>query len=129
MAIDFGDDIDGVLDVNSDFAIATPERALVQAALRRLTTPRGSLFYDPEYGYSLLARVADTIDDATTFETASGVRAELERDERVLSAEVEVIRTELALDVRVRLETNEGPYRLVLRATEVAVDLLSSEAL
>jgi hypothetical protein len=129
METDFGDDVVGVLDVDADFTIASPARALGEAALRRLTTDRGGLFYDPEYGYNLRARVNETLDERSTFETAAGVRAELERDERVLSADVTVTRAGEGLDVRALIDTLDGPFRLVLRATEVSVDLLSSEAL
>lgn len=129
METDFGDDVVGVLDVDADFTIASPARALGEAALRRLTTDRGGLFYDPEYGYNLRARVNETLDERSAFETAAGVRAELERDERVLSADVSVTRVDEGLDVRALLDTLDGPFRLVLHATEVTVNLLSSEAL
>jgi hypothetical protein len=129
METDFGDDVVGVLDVDADFTIASPARALGEAALRRLTTDRGGLFYDPEYGYNLRARVNETLDERSAFETAAGVRAELERDERVLSADVSVTRVDEGLDVRALIDTLDGPFRLVLHATEVTVNLLSSEAL
>lgn len=126
---DFGDDIGGVLDVDDNLSVVGGSTALAQAALRRLSTNRGSLFYDSEYGYSLSARVNDTVDERSIFETTAGVRAELERDERVLTADVTVTSSGEALAVVAVLETIEGPFRLVLRATEVTVELLSSEAL
>lgn len=126
---DFGDDIGGVLDVDDNLSVVGGPTALAQAALRRLSTNRGSLFYDSEYGYSLSARVNDTVDERAIFETTAGVRAELERDERVLTADVTVTRSGESLDVVAVLDTLDGPFRLVLRATEVTVELLSSEAL
>lgn len=56
-----GTDIAGVY--NLDYALGTVSgpRALAEAILRRLTTPRGGLFYDPSYGYDLGSIIGSTV--------------------------------------------------------------------
>ena len=47
-------------DIDAGGAYVSGVAALTQALLRRLTTPRGGLFYDPNYGTDIRAWVGET---------------------------------------------------------------------
>jgi hypothetical protein len=131
MATDFGSDIGGVLDVSADLREVSGRQCLAEAIARRLTTPRGGLFYDLDYGYDLrrlvkapLVRPAKIEDDIET---------ECLKDPRVLNVDASVS-TESStgdgddLRVVVSLVDAEGPFKLTILATELTVQLLQEAA-
>src|SRR4051812_20722035 len=48
-----GTDIKGIFDTGSMLSLATGLENVGNAMCRRLITPRGALFYDPEYGFDV----------------------------------------------------------------------------
>lgn len=56
---------------------------LIDALRRRLNTPRGALFYDPDYGFDLRQYVQAAFDVALQFEFESFIETECLKDERV----------------------------------------------
>ncbi len=86
-----GSDFSGVDDL--DFALTylegeqSEQLAFMQAIQRRLTSPRGALWYDPSYGLALRTLLADNV----SVGVAQGViAAEIRKDERVANAEVTI---------------------------------------
>jgi phage baseplate assembly protein W len=86
-----GSDFSGIDDV--DYALTflegeLPERlAFVQAIQRRLSTPRGALWYDESYGLDVRTFLSDNISPAVA---QGAIAAEIRKDERVANAEVSV---------------------------------------
>jgi phage baseplate assembly protein W len=86
-----GSDFSGVNDL--DFALTFLEGeeqerlAFIQAIQRRLSTPRGALFYDPSYGLDIRTFLSDNL---STKVMQGIIAAEIRKDERVANSEVSV---------------------------------------
>lgn len=122
----FGVDIFGTPDLDPRFELVTGRRSLAQALARRLSTPKGGLFYAPDYGLDLRELVAEAFGPGDAERLGSRIAGELERDERVLAAAVEVAfdaRTS-RLRIAAQVSTAVGPFRLVLSADALSVQLL-----
>ncbi len=125
--MDLGTDLSALPDLS--FSLKSGRANLVEALARRLMTPRGGLFYDLSYGFDLRAYLQEDINPQTVFELESLVAVELQKDQRVLAAEVAVSQPEhnaLRLDALIQLA--DGPFRLILRATDVSVEVLYAGA-
>lgn len=124
---DFGTDVNLVSDLAGVWGLATSSTNLVNALLRRLTTPRAGLFYDPDYGFDLLSQLNSALTDSDLETMRGGVTDELRKDPRVLSATVSIRFTvaTMTLQVSMSIATAEGPFDLVLAASGVTVELLS----
>lgn len=125
--MDLGTDLSALPDLS--FSLKSGRANLVEALARRLMTPRGGLFYDLNYGFDLRAYLQEDINPQTVFELESLVAVELQKDQRVLAAEVTVSQPEhnaLRLDALIQLA--DGPFRLILRATDVSVEVLHAGA-
>ncbi len=129
---DFGTDFSAVDDIDANFSLAPDARtAFVQALLRRISTPRGALFYAPDYGVDIGAYV-NTSREPRQLEQI--LEAELLNDERVQDARATVTVTEAAemnggqgYEIALSLETDEGPFSLVLDVSAVTGALLLKE--
>jgi phage baseplate assembly protein W len=126
---DLGTDIYCVDDIDPAFAIVSGTRALSQAIARRLSTPRGALFYDLDYGFDLTAFLNADIDDRLLFQIGVGVENEARKDERVRDATATVTydkQTE-KLSVVVQGSASDGPFQLILSVDAVTVDILRDQ--
>ncbi len=106
----------------------TGARLVAQAIYRRLITARGQLLDDPDYGLSLTHLLGVELTRGAELALASRLRNEIEKDARVESTNVQITKTvgtrgdyEFAIDVT----TAEGPFELVLAASDVKVTILS----
>ena len=127
---DYGLDIitPGGLDLDPAFAsIAGPE-AVLQVAVRGLSTAPGSLPDAPEWGYNLRAHVNDHEVSPRSIEAA--VVAQVLRDERVRRATATVTFDAASgtLSVTLLLVLAEGTFRLVLAVSAASVEVLAAEA-
>lgn len=123
---DLGTDIYCVDDLDPAFATVDGTKAVAQAIARRLGTPRGALFYDPDYGYDLRAFLNAPIDDRMLFQIGVGVENEARKDERVFDAQAVAtydVQTE-TMTVVLRGSTSSGPFQLILAVDEVSVEVL-----
>lgn len=127
---DYGLDINtpGGLDLDPAFtSIAGPE-AVLQVAVRGLSTAPGSRLDAPEWGYDLRAHANDHAPNLRSIEAA--VVAQLLRDERVRRARATATFDPAtgALTVYPVLLLAEGTFRLVLAVSAVSVEVLATEA-
>ena len=120
----FGVDVGAVTDTSPDWRLVAGLANLGQALVRRLSTPRGGLHYDPDYGLDLREFVESDAELATL---AAQIETELEKDERVQAASATVVAIPEAgrLIITVVGTTAVGPFRLVVEATAVTVALLA----
>lgn len=117
-----GSDLTDLMDEVDPFS----QRALGEAIVRRLSTPRGSLPDDGDYGIDLrgYCNKGTTADDIRAL--ASKVRTELQKDDRIDSVTVTVTPsptgTTLAITLAVRpFDPNLGGFSLTLAVTSAAV--------
>lgn len=129
MAVDFGSDLDLAEDMAATGRRVSGNTLVGQAIFRRLTTPRGMLIDDRDYGFdvrSLLSR-AQT---ATQLAAIPGlVRSEVLKDERVATCSVAITeRTMFALTLFVAVETSEGPFDLTITVDKFRAKLADLNA-
>ncbi|PZA07753.1 MULTISPECIES: hypothetical protein [unclassified Meiothermus] len=123
---DFGTDIGAI--TQQGFTILSGADNLAAALLRRLITPRGGLFYDPTYGFDLREYVGAAVGPQEVYEIEQLAAAECEKDPRVLSATATVLNPDLlaqrSLNLRLEVETDGGPFALILAVDQVRVEVL-----
>lgn len=126
---DFGTDISAVDDLDRDFTLVSGETTLAQALARRLQTPRGGLFYDPDYGYDVRELLLESLTAARISQAQAAISAECVKDERVVTATAAITfnAAEESLTIEVEIETADGTFDLVLSVDNVTVELLSPE--
>lgn len=122
--IDFGVDLSCVDDLDPAMAEVSGIEVLRQAIARRLMTPRGALWQDPNYGLDLRGYISKATDGAVLASLPGQVRLEILKDERIDSATVQVQRVTLfEIDMSVSCTCGLGPFSLALSVSEAAVRL------
>lgn len=132
-AEELGVDIDVLDDLPPTFRLAKGRANLANAIARRLATPSGWLAQafagDAEYGFDLRDKLNASWTQQQLAAVAGRVEEECRKDERVLAAEVAVSYSlaASALTVDIALDTNAGPFKLVLNVSDVGSSLLLPE--
>ena len=121
---DFGIDLSSSPDL--DFGLVTGRRALAEALLRRLSTPRGSLVSDLDYGFDLRLLMNEALGADDLARVQMAMEAELEKDERVgsVSSRLDFDAQRERARVTVAVATAGGPFQFVLGVDRVSVELL-----
>jgi phage baseplate assembly protein W len=124
---DFGSDLSATSDLDPTFTLVGGHRVVAEACIRRLTTPRGGLFYAPNYGTDVREMLAARLDATRLSGWKSRIESELRKDDRVQSA-----RAEITLDaaaeravIAVSVATVDGPFSFTLAASALSVELLT----
>lgn len=125
MATDYGTDLSCVADLDPNGTAVSGRLLLGQALARRLSTPRGRLLEDANYGFDLRQFLDSDLAPVDYAAIRTGVEAECLKDERILSAQATVTLTNNVLLVSVVLQDGTGPFPLVLATTNVTTTLLS----
>lgn len=123
-----GSDISCYPDLDAAETIVSGRTALAQAIARRLTTPRGALFYDGHYGTDLRLFLSEGFAQDTPARSAAAIEAECRKDERVSGAAAAVTFNAAAqsLKLSISLDTGDGPFTLTLSVTALTVALLTT---
>lgn len=123
----YGRDLSCVTDVTDAMDEVDPfsTQGISESIARRLSTPRGALADDPNYGYDLRGFCNRGVTAMQLREVSGAVYAEVKKDDRVNSAIVTVTQpSQRALSVALRI-TPEDPalnaFNLVLAVTDGAV--------
>lgn len=120
---DLGSDFSAVTDIDANWSRVAGRKAYVQAIARRYYTPRGGLFYAPEYGRSIVALLSAGI---TPSRERAALEAEALKDERTRSATVSFELIHTSLRVVIDLVDSDGPFRLVLDPETLSYETLES---
>lgn len=115
-------------DLSEKFLLIGGFDLMAEVVLKRLTTD--GLFYDLEYGIDIREFLNRPLDQAGSFEIQAAIEAELEKDERIISASAQVVfdEQEYTLTISLTVETSQGPFSLVLEASKLTVELLRRAA-
>lgn len=119
MATDFGRDLACLDDLDPNAREVEDEELLVQEAYKRITTPRGSVVDDDDYGKDVRSYLQKAMTAAEIASIPGQLRNEILKDDRfddvkgtvVLEDGGQMLRGELILF------TGEGPFPLVFEAT------------
>lgn len=118
---ELGSCIGGISTVDFALSKVTGRTALAHRIMRRLNTPRGGLFYAPDYGYDLTALIGST-------ESLSLVEQRVEEqvlaEEEVSDARAAVSLSTGTLTVDIQAVSAEGPFTLVISASDLTVSAL-----
>lgn len=125
-----GTDVECLRYVGKKFVLVSGSRNVALAICRRLLTPRGRLFYDPNYGFDLAQYCNAEVSTNTMDEIRSGVEAEALKDPRVKDARCVVSWEPSATRFVVSLRgvTSAGPFRLVMGIASATVETLKVES-
>ena len=111
---DFGTTLSCVFDIDAMGATVSGLTALAQALIRRITTPRGRLLSDPNYGYDIAGELEDDVTTQQVNAIAANVDAEFLKDQRVFSSVTTVtLQGDGQLDVASQVQSALGPFSLV----------------
>lgn len=100
---------------------------LARAIARRYITPRGALWYAPGYGLDLRRYLNEAMTPELLEEMRILVEQEAEKDPRVRFAEASVApEPDHRVRVALRLETDQGPFDLILSVDRVSVEVLNA---
>jgi phage baseplate assembly protein W len=122
-----GSDVSCFPDLEGTGSLISGKLVLAQALARRLTTARGSLFYDKNYGTDLRMYLNEGLTNEAIWRVKASVESECLKDERVARASADVsfsLETE-TLHVLIEIDTNGGPFALTLSITALTIDLLT----
>jgi phage baseplate assembly protein W len=129
---ELGIDVGCVLDTDEAWSLVSGETNLAHALARRLSTPRGGLFYAPNYGLDLRSYLGADLTDTQLATLGPATAQECEKDERVQSCTVDLefnFATEtLSAKVMVTTATG-GAFVFILAISDVTVELLDLTAL
>jgi hypothetical protein len=111
-------------------------RLVAEACYRRLSTPRGTLIGgedEEDYGLDLADKIGSIATKADVAALPGQIEAELLKDDRLESVEVDVTATwgtsgAVSLVVVVAGQTGAGPFKLTLGVSQVSVDILGLQA-
>ena len=96
--------------------------ALAQALIRRITTPRGRLLNDPNYGYDIAGELEDDVTTQQVAAIAANVDQEFLKDQRVFSSVTTVtLETDGQLDVSSQVQSALGPFSLVFSLSAMGI--------
>jgi phage baseplate assembly protein W len=125
---DLGTDFNLGEDLDANLSLVSGVTGLGQALARRLRTPRGGLWYAPDYGTDLRQYVLAPVFSARAMEMAAA--AECRKDERVEAVKARAVQGDdpSSVELTIDVETADGPFALVLNVSAVTVELLRIEA-
>jgi len=124
--VDFGHDLSCADDLEDDMAEVDGPTIVAQAIYRRLYTPRGALWQDPDYGLDLRDYLSRRMTSAEIAAIPGEVVKEIQKDERIASARVRIVsQTAETLELWIGVDGGVGPFSLVISATQAAVTLVS----
>lgn len=126
-SVDFGTDLALQDDVSPEFPEVTGLQVLIDACVRRLSTPQGDLWYDPSYGYDLTELLSDALSPGDLANIEHEIIRQLELEDMVEAAECTISDvTDELMTVDILVQTAQGPFPLVLAVTDVTVQVLQA---
>ena len=122
-----GTDLSAVNGLDPSLALFRGTRIVAEAAVRRITTPRGGLFYAPNYGVDVREILNAKVTQQLLNTWRSRMEAEIRKDERVdtLSSTLSFYPQSEQVRIRVEGTTGAGPFAFTLAVTSLSVDVLA----
>lgn len=124
----YGSDLSCVSDLDSGMGLFTGPKIVAEAVARRLTTPRGGLFYDPNYGTDLRRWLNAAIDEKDIPDIRAEIETEAELDERVATADVSVEFDRSSASIKAKIEltlVDDRTFRFTLSVSQLSAAILT----
>jgi len=120
-----GQDLSCIDDLLPSGLVVSGGRLIAEAAIRRLTTPRGALLEDPDYGLDIHDWINDGMTPLEFAARRADVEAELLKDARIAGADVSLQLVQGVAILAIALDTVVGNVSLVASVSAINVQLLS----
>jgi phage baseplate assembly protein W len=118
----FGVDLEWRDDLSATAREITGEELLEQEVHHRLSTPRGALITDPDFGMDLRAELSQKASSTRRASLIARIRGELTKDDRILDVKGKATWTGNTVDVQLKIYPSDGqPFDMVLGVTDAAV--------
>lgn len=130
ITVDYGTDISCTDDMDPLAREVSGQEVVAQAIYRRLTTPRGRLIDDPDYGTDVRSFLHRGLTTAELRAVEAAIRSEVLKDERIALVTVKATSADdgQSMTVVLNVTTGLGPFRLVFAVTAETVSLLKEGA-
>lgn len=126
--VDFGTTLSCVFDIDSMGATVSGLLALSQALVRRITTPRGRLLTDPNYGYDVSGELNDDVVAQQVGQIGANIDAEFLKDQRVFASTTTVtLLPDNSLNTSSSIQSALGPFSLILSVSNVTVTIIQAQ--
>lgn len=124
--VDYGTDLSCLTDLTPLCGETSGMTLFLQSLARRVTTRRGSVIDDANYGLDVRDYLQDELSAEKLAMISSEVGSELIKDERVLTAVCTTTfnQTTKALTLSITGDGSLGPFLLVLSVSSVTVQIL-----
>jgi hypothetical protein len=117
---DYGQTLSCVFDIGPMGEMVSGLTALSQALVRRITTPRGRLLTDPNYGYDVNGELNDDVTAAQVGSIAANMDQEFLKDQRVFASSTTAALSPLGeLDTVSSIQSALGPFTLTLNVSQL----------
>lgn len=128
----FGVDLAWRDDLDPSAREVTGRELLAQECYHRLTTPRGQLLTDPDYGMDLRAELSVKATAARRASLGARISAEITKDDRVLRADVSVVwLSTSAADFAIKITPVDPsfaqPFDLILSVTDATARIKAGD--
>jgi hypothetical protein len=129
--VDYGLDVSTFPDLDVTGRTIGGVRVVAECTLRRLTTPNGTLEYDPDFGRDVRDLLNEDFDEQDLRREQVGIANEVEKDERILRADVVLKLDAAAFKLTIRI-TGElagaarAPFEFVLAISKVSAAVLKA---
>jgi phage baseplate assembly protein W len=115
--------------IGKNVTLVSGYKSLGLQLMKRLSTRRGTLFYDLNYGDDLRLFMNRPINQAILDQIKYTIKSQCEQDPRVNNADVTVNynNSTLSLEVDIFITTLLGPFTLVISVNALTIDLITLE--
>lgn len=129
MSEELGITIRALPDIGDRLELISGNMAVAQAISFRLSTPRGSLWRHPNYGFDIRVYSSRAMTKTAKYRLESSINQEVLKDERVYksAAKVDFDESNQKVTITLALLTKFGPFKLVLLASDTLVDIIEAQ--
>ena len=125
----WGSDLDCADDLTENMAELQKDDLLlvVQSCYRRLSTPRGLLEDDPDYGFDVVGLLHSGLTARDMSRVSGQVVAELTKDDRLETVEARATFDGSTLEIEIKGSTRIGDFSLTIGVTAAGAEILAQE--
>lgn len=129
MSDELGITIRALPDIGDRLELISGNMAVAQAISFRLSTPRGSLWRYPNYGFDIRVYSSRAMTKTSKYRLESSINQEVLKDERVYKSvtKVDFDESNQKVTITLALLTKFGPFKLVLLASDTLIDIIEAQ--
>ena len=127
-SVDYGSDVSTfagpLLDLDPTFTVITGPRVVAERVARRLTTPRGGLFYDANYGMDIRDFLnAGVTNQLSAIQELCNQEALKEETVQASNCTVTYVAATSTMTIAYRLQLASGPFQFTLSVSQLTASV------